>query len=61
MEKNNVDLLFDDKDKSKNFEARAEFLWDKYKNWEKACQWVWSTCTDYVISQGEYTPIVVGK
>jgi len=37
MEKNNVDLLFDDKDKTKNFDARAEFLWDKYKNWEKAC------------------------
>ena len=61
MTKNNVDLLFDDKDKSKNFDVRAEFLWNKYKNWEKACQWVWSTCTDYVISQGEYAPIVVGK
>ena len=60
MTENNVDLLFDENDRSKNFDVRANFLWDKYKNWEKACQWVWSTCTDYVQSQGEYTPIEVG-
>jgi len=37
MTENNVDLLFDTSDKSKNFDVRANFLWDKYKNWEKAC------------------------
>jgi len=25
------------------------------KNWEAACQWVWSTCTDSVPSQGDAT------
>ena len=61
MTSNNVDLLFDGNDKTKNFDVRANFLWDKYKNWEKACQWVWSTCTDYVVSQGQYEPTVVGN
>ena len=60
MTENNVDLLFDSNDKSKNFDVRADFLWNKYKNWEKACQWVWSTCTDYVISQGEYEAVEIG-
>ena len=60
MAENNVDLLFDASDKTKNFDVRADFLWSKYKNWEKACQWVWSTCTDYVKSQGEYTQVEVG-
>ena len=60
MSENNVDLLFDGNDKTKNFNVRADFIWNKYKNWEKACQWVWSTCTDYVISQGEYAPIEIG-
>ena len=52
---------FNKDDPTENFETRANFLWDKYKNWEKACQWVWSTCTDYVISQGEYEQIYVGE
>jgi hypothetical protein len=62
MAENNVDLLFDTNDKTKNFDARADFLWKKYKNWEKACQWVWSTCTDLddVKSQGEYVEVEVG-
>lgn len=47
-------------DPTENQDTRAEFLLDKYKNWEKACQWVWSTCTDYVISQGNYEKTVVG-
>jgi len=47
-------------DPTENQETRAKFLLDKYKNWEKACQWVWSTCTDYVISQGNYEKTVVG-
>ena len=45
---------------AENQDTRAEFLLDKYKNWEKACQWVWSTCTDYVKSQGDYERTVVG-
>ena len=61
MTENNVDLRFDDNNKSQNFDVRANFLWDKYKNWEKACQWVWSTCLDYVISQGDYEETVVGN
>ena len=61
MAENNVDLEFFANNKSQNFDARADFLWDKYKNWEKACQWVWSTCLDYVISQGEYAPTIVGN
>lgn len=52
---------FDKEHPEINQETRAEFLLDKYKNWEKACQWVWSTCMDHVPSQGEYNPIVVGK
>lgn len=60
MAKNNVDLLFNKDDISQNQEARSQFLLNTYKNWEKACQWVWNTCTDYVISQGEYNKINVG-
>ena len=28
-------------------------MFDIYKNWEKACQWVWSTCTDNVPTEAE--------
>lgn len=34
---------------------KSETLFDKMKNWEAACQWVWSTCTDSVPSQGDAT------
>lgn len=30
---------------------RSEELLSIYKNWEKACQWVWSTCVDNVPSE----------
>jgi hypothetical protein len=33
--------------------ARAKMI-DYYKNWEKACQWVWSTCLENVVSMGTY-------
>lgn len=32
-----------------------------YANWEKACQWVWSTNLDNVASQGTYELVSLGK
>lgn len=32
-----------------------------YSNWEKACQWVWSTNLDNVASQGTYELVSLGK
>ena len=32
---------------------RGEIIKKYYKNWEKLCQWVWSTCTDHVPNQGQ--------
>ena len=60
MAKNNIDFRFNKDNPSENQEERCEFLLNAYKNWEKACQWVWSTCTDHVISQGEYVVADVG-
>lgn len=34
---------------------RGTIIMKYYKNWEKLCKWVWSTCTDYVPNQG--TPV----
>lgn len=34
---------------------KSDTLFDKMKNWEAACQWVWSTCVDSVPSQGDAT------
>lgn len=36
---------------------RGVIIKDYYKNWEKLCQWVWSTCTDPVPNQGEPTAV----
>lgn len=36
-----------------NVQHRGAIITDYYKNWEKLCQWVWSTCTDQVPSQGK--------
>jgi hypothetical protein len=60
MNSANVDLRFDKDDVLLNQNERAEFILNRYENWEKACQWVWSTCTDYVISQGNYEKTTVG-
>ena len=40
-----------------NTQVRANIIKDKYKNWEKAVAWVWSTCTDVVPSLGTYDVI----
>jgi hypothetical protein len=34
---------------------RGTIIMKYYKNWEKLCKWVWSTCTDHVPNQG--TPL----
>ena len=34
---------------------------DWYKNWEVACQWVWSTCIDNVVGMGNYVIAPVGN
>lgn len=39
----------------------ADVLMLYYANWEKACQWVWSTNMDNVPSQGTYNEIKLGK
>ena len=46
----------------------AEKMYDWYANWERACQWVWSTCIDDTVCetlkvphQGNYIATVVGK
>ena len=36
-----------------DIDFRSEEMFDIYKNWEKACQWVWSTCTDNVPTEAE--------
>ena len=38
-----------------NVADRGTIIKKYYKNWEKLCQWVWSTCTDHVPSQGTPT------
>ena len=38
-------------------QVRANIIKDKYKNWETAVSWVWSTCTDMVPSLGTYDVI----
>ena len=46
----------------------AEKMYEWYANWERACQWVWSTCIDDTVCdalkvphQGNYIETVVGK
>ena len=36
-----------------NREPAREWLLDVMKNWEKACAWIWSTCTDVVPTEKE--------
>ena len=43
-----------------NWPAAREKMIDYYKNWEKACQWIWSTCLDNVVSMGTYVVAPVG-
>ena len=61
MKENNVEFNFNKDNPSENEDDRAEFLLDRYGNWEKAVKWVWSTCTEVVPSQGSYELANVGK
>ena len=36
-----------------DIDFRSEEMFDIYKHWEKACQWVWSTNTDVVPTEAE--------
>ena len=49
-----------DEDRKHAREA-ADVLLLYYANWEKACQWVWSTNIDNVPSQGIYNEVKLGK
>ena len=40
--------------------AAREYLLNDYKNWEKVCQWVWSTCIDNVVGMGSYVKTQLG-
>nr|DAF58798.1 MAG TPA: hypothetical protein [Siphoviridae sp. ctxMM9] len=43
-------------------DERAAATFDLYKNWEKACQWVWSTCTDIEgLAQNSYTQVSLAE
>lgn len=55
----NLDFSVDDI--TLNQENRATRLLKDYSNWEKAVAWVWSTCTENVVSQGTYEEIDVGE
>jgi hypothetical protein len=44
-----------------NLDDRAKIIMKKYKNWEKAVAWVWSTCTELVESKGTYHETEVYK
>lgn len=48
----------DDKNKAR---AAGDITLRFYENWEKACQWLWSTCVENVISQGTYEKKPVGN
>lgn len=50
-------------DTTSDAEARkaGKMLTYFYRNWEKACQWVWSTNLDVVASQGSYEKVKVGE
>lgn len=37
-----------------------ELIFDFYKNWEKVNKWVWSTCLENVVSQGNYIRVYTG-
>lgn len=59
--KDDPSLDFSADDITLNQENRAERLLKDYSNWEKAVAWVWSTCTDNVVSQGDYESIDIGE
>ena len=48
MKKEGVEFLFNKDNPQENLEDRSDFVLDRYKNWEKAVAWVWSTNTELV-------------
>ena len=48
MKEKGVEFLFNKDNPQENLEDRSDFVLDRYKNWEKAVAWVWSTNTELV-------------
>ena len=44
-----------------NWPAARKQMIKYYSNWEKVCQWIWSTCLDNVVSMGSYVKAQVGN
>jgi hypothetical protein len=42
-------------------ETGRQLLVDLHENWERACQWVWSTNLESVYSENTYAPAPIGK
>ena len=48
MKKEGVEFLFNKDNLQENLEDRSDFVLDRYRTWEKAVAWVWSTNTELV-------------
>lgn len=59
--KDDPTLTFSEHDITLNQENRAQHLLKDYSNWERAVAWVWSTCTEKVVSNGTYKICDVGE
>lgn len=59
--KDDPTLTFSKDDITLNQENRAQHLLKDYSNWERAVAWVWSTCTEKVVSNGTYKVCDVGE
>jgi hypothetical protein len=46
---------------TENWPQARQQLIKYYSNWEKVCQWLWSTCLDNVVSMGSYDLAPVGN
>lgn len=44
-----------------NWPAARKQMIKYYANWEKVCQWIWSTCLDNVVSMGSYVEAKIGN
>ena len=59
--KDDPTLTFSKDNITLNQENRAQRLLKDYSNWERAVAWVWSTCTEKVVSNGTYKVCDVGE
>lgn len=59
--KDDPTLTFSKDNITLNQENRAQRLLKDYSNWERAVAWVWSTCTEKVVSNGTYKICDVGE